>query len=425
MPRKRSSGDGGLYFLKSRGLWRGVLDLGYWPDGRRRQASVTHRTQAGARAKLDTLKAEVVKYGSPLNRTTTLADWADHWLTTVCRPRLKPNALAAYESITRTWILPNLGKKKVADLKPSDVRAVHQAARQAGKSSATTRKIHNVLSGMLEAARMDGLAERNVADDVTAPAVLQTDRGALTTEQALAVLGAAAQLEDGTRWWTALLAGLRQSERLGARLDSLDLDNGTITVEWALDEIASEHGCGGTCNTKRAGSCPQRRLKVPDGFDHIHLHGRLALIRPKSGRARTVPLLPQLVLALRRYIAATADRPNPYGLIWRKPDGEPYLPDDDQQAWRDLLHTAGTITAEQRKAPKDRTPGTPDIPTTHWARHTNMTVLMELGVDAKIIGEIVGHVDAKTTRGYQHVSTPAARAAMEKLGGHWSAALGS
>jgi site-specific recombinase XerD len=48
---------------------------------------------------------------------------------------------------------------------------------------------------------------------------------------------------------------------------------------------------------------------------------------------------------------------------------------------------------------------------------------MELGVDARIIGEIVGHASEEITRHYQHVSTSAAREAMDRLGAHFAMAL--
>jgi len=44
------------------------------------------------------------------------------------------------------------------------------------------------------------------------------------------VLQIAAEHDDGTRWWVALLGGLRQGGRLGARLASLDLDSETPTL---------------------------------------------------------------------------------------------------------------------------------------------------------------------------------------------------
>ncbi|WFR68785.1 site-specific integrase [Curtobacterium flaccumfaciens] len=357
------------------------------------------------------------QHGTALDTKTTLDQWATHWLETVGKPNLKPNTLLSYESVARNWIVPTIGAKKVAFLKPSDVRIMTKAVADAGRTSATSRKAYQVLSLMLESARVEGIASRNVCEDVNAPVQGESNRGALSTDAALSVLKVAAEHDDGTRWWVALLSGLRQGERIGARLESLDLDSEqpTIGVEWALSEVPFEHGCGRLddntwrCGKKRAGSCSNRRLRIPDGFEYQQLNGRLCLIRPKSGKPRYVPLMPALAEALRRYLIKTADRPNPYGLIWRKPNGEPYLWGEDEQTWRDILFEAGIIADEDRK------PGSP-VPTTHWARHTTATVLMELGVDAKI----VGHQSEAVTRRYQHVSSAAAREAMAKLGSHFA-----
>ncbi|ARC56038.1 Tyrosine recombinase XerD [Frondihabitans sp. 762G35] len=419
--RKRGNGDGGLYWIESRQLWRAVVDNGYWPDGRRRQLSVMGKTAEIARAKMKTKLDEIDEFGAPIDAKTTLAEWAPHWLETVCKPHLKPNALAKYESLSRTWIVPLLGKRSVASLKPSDVRLLHKHIIDSGRSSSTALATHNVLSGMLKAARLDGIAKRNVADDVEPPKAAVSDRGSLSPEDAINVLKTAAKQDDGTRWWVALLGGLRQSERTGARIESLDLDKGILAVEWQLDEIPSEHGCGERvegvwpCRKKQGAACSHRRLKIPNGFEYKQLAGRLCLIRPKSGKTRDVPLLPQVVVELRKHLARTADEPNPHGLIWHNPDGSPILPGEDQQAWTALLLAAGVIAESDI--------GARPIPTTHWARHTTATVLMELGVDAKIIGEIVGHQSEAVTRRYQHVSSAAARDAIGQLGAHFADAL--
>lgn len=421
--RRRGNGDGGLYWIESRKLWRAVVDNGFTPDGRRRQLSTTGRTAEIARAKLKEKLHEIDAFGAPIDKTKKVQDWAAHWLDTVTKPKLKPNAQLSYESVTRNWITPVLGKRAVATLKPSDVRAVIKNVTDSGRSSSTALKAYNILSGMLEAARVEGLCSRNVANDVNAPAAAVSTRGALSTEDALRVLKVAAERPDGARWWVALLAGLRQSERIGARLSSLDFDGEQpqLAVEWQLDEIPSEHGCerrddeSWSCGKKRGASCPRKRLKVPYGFEYLHLVGRLCLIRPKSGRTRYVPLIPALAAALQADIARASEKPNPYGLIWRHDDGSPILPVEDQQEWRDILYEAGLITKEQC------VPGS-DVPTTHWARHTTATVLMELGVDAKIIGEIVGHQSEAVTRRYQHVSSAAAREAMDKIGSHFALA---
>jgi integrase len=164
-------------------------------------------------------------------------------------------------------------------------------------------------------------------------------------------------------------------------------------------------------------------LILADGLEHVELEGRLCLVRPKSGKPRTIPLVPELVEAFRRYLAAASAWPNPHGLIWRDPDGSPITAGQDGADWRDLLLSAGIISEEQAKPPRERPPGTPPTPTTHWARHTTATLLMEVGVDARIIGEIVGHTSEEITRRYQHVSSSAARDAMDRLGDHLARGL--
>lgn len=407
--KKRNHGDGALYYVPSRNLWKAVIDVGFTPDGTRKQKAVTHRTQAGARAKLRELQREIEKHGAPLNKQITVEAWATTWLDTVCRPQMKPNGLAAYESITRTWIVPTIGRKPVATLKPSDVRAVTQAIMSAGRSSSTALKAFNVLSVMLSAARLEGLCGRNVAEDVLPPKAAVSNRRAMTEEETIAVLKAAAGTVEGTRWWVAILLGLRQSERLGARLTDIDLAAGDFHVQWQLDEIPFMHGCGGTCKVKRAGSCPERKYKVPDGFEFEPIAGRLCFIRPKSGRTRHVPMVAPLVAAMERYLDATKDRPNPHGLVWRNEDGSPILPAQDEQEWRNLLHSAGLIGEDQLA------PNSPGVLPAHSARHTTATMMMELGVDAKIVGEIVGHQSEKVTRLYQHVSSPAAQDASGRV----------
>ena len=125
MPKKRSPADGGLFYIPSRDLWQGVIDSGFNPDGTRKQVYVTSRTQRGARDTLNLLKREVEEFDGPLDRRRSVEQWAAHWFETVCRPKLKPKPHAAYQSVVRTWMIPTLGKKPIALVKPFDVRLVY------------------------------------------------------------------------------------------------------------------------------------------------------------------------------------------------------------------------------------------------------------------------------------------------------------
>ena len=50
--------------------------------------------------------------------------------------------------------------------------------------------------------------------------------------------------------------------------------------------------------------------------------------------------------------------------------------------------------------------------TIHEARHTTATLLLEAGVDPKVIQAILGQSSMVATRGYQHVSQSLTRTAM-------------
>lgn len=418
MPKKRDHGQGGLYYLPKRDLWRGVVDLGYDRDGKRRQKYVHARTKSECAAKLKTLIGEIDEHGAPLDKQTTVREWADRWLGTVAKVDVDPKTYGSYASLSRRWIVPVLGRKKVSALTPADVRALRAALMGEGRSTSLARQAHIVLRRMLADARREGLCGRNVAEDVDMVRLVQQPRRALTTTEALAVLRAATALPawSGSRWWFQLLAGQRQGEIVGATLADLDLETGTYAVQWKLEELVREHGCGGTCTVKRGAACPQARWRVPDGFEMRQLDGRVHLTRPKSRADRVVPLIPQMSEAIGRHIAATEGWPNPHGLIWRNPDGSPILAKQDAQEWKDLLRSAGVISAAEA------VPGGTGL-TGHTARHTTVTILASLGVDFQVIGEIVGHSSAQVTRLYRHTQDAEKRAAMEALGGVWAEGL--
>lgn len=418
--KRRQHGDGALYPIRGGTLWRGVIDLGYDADGKRIQKYVHARTQRACRDKLETIKAEIAQHGTPLDKRTTLADFAAWWLEHVAKPDVDPNTFTAYKSLVNRWIVPTLGRRALHDLKPSDVSALRTAIIGAGKSPSTARQAHIVLGRILLAARAERLVTRNVADDVRKPRADKGVRGALTTPQAIAILEAAHQMPDGqgARWWFKLLGGPRQGEILGATLADLDLDAGLYRVAWKLESLAREHGCTDAepCGYRQAARCPRARWRVPDGHESRQIDGAWHLTRPKSSTGRIVPLIPQLVNAIRQHLAATADEPNPHGLIWHDGTGRPIRPRDDAAEWRTLLVSAGVIAQE------DNHPGGTEL-TGHCARHTTVTVLASLGVDHQLIGEIVGHSSVQVTDMYRHAHAAEKQAAMRALGTAWAAAL--
>jgi integrase len=420
MPKKRDHGQGALYYLPSRKLWRGVVDLGVDPDtGKRAQKYVHAKTQRACRDKLEAIQGEIREHGAPLDKTTTVAAWGERWLRDIAKPSVDPATYTTYAGSVK-WIDRAIGTKRVSAVKPSDITAIKDTIVAGGRSLGTARQAYWVISMMLDAAKAEGLCARNAAQDTKAPVRTPSKRGELTTAQVLAILRAAADMPDaeGARWWFKIVSGLRQGEILGARIADLDLDVGLYEVQYKLEEIARDHGCGAEpCGYKRGAACPRAVWRVPEGFESIHLSGAWHLTRPKSSKGwRVIPLIPPIVEAIRRHLAATADQPNPHGLIWHRPDGSPIIPKDDGQQWRDLLVTAGVIGPDEAAAGGTAITG-------HWTRHTVVTVLAAAGYDFQLIGEIVGHSSTKVTEMYRHARVEEKRAAMETVGAAWASVL--
>lgn len=401
--RRRDAGTGALY-QDSRGLWTAVLEL---PDaaGKRRRKVIRSKDKATAAAKLRVARAELDRVGDLATSSPTVEAWMRTWLDRIARPRLKPRTFATYAGYVDRYIVPAIGKIRLDKLTVAHVRRVHDLAAD-GRSSTTALQAHRILAKALTDAMREGRINRNVATLTDAPRKAVATRGALTADQARALLVSVAGDDTAAAQWSvALLAGLRQGERLGLTAEAVDLRANVITVSWQLQRLRWEHGCGDRrqdgawpCMKRRGGDCPQRHLPLPAGQEARQVYGGLWLTRPKSRAGwREVPIAPLLAEVLARYTAAHA--PGDSDLIFTRPDGHPIDPRDDTAAWDLALREAGL----------------PDV-VLHSARHTTATLLYEIGVPERTRVQILGHSSATTTAGYTHVADPLMRDAMGRLG---------
>ncbi|MGZ4508199.1 MAG: site-specific integrase, partial [Blastococcus sp.] len=134
----------------------------------------------------------------------------------------------------------------------------------------------------------------------------------------------------------------------------------------------------------------------------------LVLVEPKSraGR-RTIKLPDALREALRvhrlrqaeqRVAAANSwmDR----GFVFSQPNGRPIDARRDWLDWKALLKTAGIRDARL-----------------HDARHTAATLLLQQGIPARVVMDILGHSQISLTLGtYSHVVPELAHEAAERMG---------
>jgi integrase len=408
MTDRRQRGTGSVH-QRPNGSWCGQVDLGV-VNGRRQRKTVYGKTEREVQRKVRDLYRQLDEHGDLPTSDATVEKWLTHWLTTIAARRLKPNTYRSYKTAVEQHIVPAIGKRRLSKLSIEHVEAMHAYITDTKELSSTTAlNAHRILSIALNDAVKRNRVHRNIARLTPPPRPDESKRSALTRAEAVKVLTAARPVDPrlGSRWLMAFLTGCRQGERLGLRWSHVDLDTGTADLSWALQRVPWRHGCtdkgGAACGEATARRCPARALAIPKGMAHEQLHRNLVLMRPKTTASiRVMPLLEPLRLALEQRLAQVeAERPGyaaDHDLVWCREDGLPLDPKADWQAWCDLLVAAGV-----RKV------------TGHEARHTAATLLMEAGVDRRVITETMGHSSALTTEGYKHVSLDLQRGALGHL----------
>lgn len=396
-------------YKTKQGVWVVRFYLGVDGSGKRQARTVSSTDWQECVDKAKELRRKIEDGDTNKPTKLTVEMWLERWLDEIAKPRIRPRVWETYKSSIKNNVNPHIGKRKLSELKPADVRAMHRAIIKAKKSSRTAEIAHNILARSLKDAIREGLIKDNVCEMVDKPKSLSKSRGALTAEQARDLLTTAAKKHDPmtARWATALMTGARQGEAIGLQRSRVDFDRHIIDLSWQLQRIPKKHGCGDKnaagkfpCGkaANRPASCPDSLWNIEPGFEMIDLHdGNKALTRPKTTKSiRIVPMVPPLEEALKRHIESTPN--NPYDLVWTAEDGRPIGPREDYEAWDDALSAAGL----------------PDVPL-HAARHTTATLLLEAGVDPMIIAQILGHVSILTTQQYAHVDQTLARQALGKL----------
>ncbi|MCH8613426.1 tyrosine-type recombinase/integrase [Arsenicicoccus dermatophilus] len=392
----RTPGSGSIYQRSSDGRWVAQIENGYTTNGRRRYRTKMAATKTEANALLRQLQREQHQGITETSRTT-VKTWTDEWLPRHAE-HARPRVYATDASRVNRYILPTIGRRRLTDLTPADIRSVASAVTAAGQSSTTAHHVHGLLIRILKDADIEGHPVPGRLFRIPRPSTAPSDREALTIPQAAAVLDAAHRTPHAARWVAALLQGLRQGEALGLTWDAVDLDRGTIEIAWQLQELPLlEKGN------------PAAGYRLPPGVHVRALHGGYHLVPPKTKSGyRIVPLVPWMHAALTQWREQAP--PNPWGLVWTgsdpRYDGGRIIPtsaDADRREWARLQDAAGVRHPTGRRY------------TLHEARHTTATMLLELGVDPKVVITIMGHSSILSTDAYRHVSTTMARKALDQV----------
>ncbi|MEU6519360.1 tyrosine-type recombinase/integrase [Streptomyces sp. NPDC046978] len=401
MAKRNPNGEGTIYRRKD-GRYEGA---GYvlMPDGTRKRRRVYGNTWEEARKKLTEMLANSDKGIPAVDTTETLGSYLTYWLEHVAAHKVRASTVYSYSKCVNGYIVPRLGKKKLAQLSAKDVRLFLDWARQACQCCAQGRDaarptnkrrccaavpkrccerrlsprmvqyLHAVIRNALQHAVREELVQRNVAKLVQVQTPRYRVGRGLSAAEAKRLL---ADVEDdrlGAAYVLALYLGLRRGELLGIHWSDVDLAGGSLEIRTALQRI----------------------------------NGNLTLTAPKTRRSeRPVPLPSVCVDALRRRRdfqeaerSAAGDDWQETGLVFTTRRGTPIEPRNLNRHFYPIRERLGLDVRF------------------HDLRHTCVTLLLGLGVPPHVVRDIVGHSALEVTMNiYAHADLTEKRAALDRLG---------
>lgn len=165
----------------------------------------------------------------------TVTEYAEKWLNEILPLRgLKPSTLSNYQQMVHYYIQPNLGSKRLSDLKSQHVLNLVNALKERGLSTNTVRRARSILHNMLETAVEEDLLSKNpvvrtsfIKKTVGEETRVQKSYSTAEVSRALEILSGTAY-EGPFRLMVCL--GLRIGEVIALRWDQVDLTNRQLWI---------------------------------------------------------------------------------------------------------------------------------------------------------------------------------------------------
>ncbi len=216
------------------------------PDGEHRTRSFRRRADAlreKSRVEADLSRGQ---YVDPSR--ATVAEVSERWLAT--KRSKKSSTLSGYRSILDNHILPKLGDRQVAKLRPTDVEAFVSGLTAEGAAPGTVRNVFFTLQAIIKVAIRDGHRSTNPAEEVELPASEHEEMHFLNARQ-VDTLADAIPPEYRTLVLLTAYCGLRAGEVGALRVRHLDLLHSRILVRESCTYVKSAGYVFGSTKNKQ------------------------------------------------------------------------------------------------------------------------------------------------------------------------------
>lgn len=379
--KRRRKGEGTIIELDD-GTFMAQISIKDPRTGARKRPTVYGKTNREIQKKLLKLRADAENGINLIPEKITLNDWMSHWLENYARLDKREVTWRAYELNFTNHIKDSfIGKKLLLKLTTSDLQMFYKDKLEGGRlkkskrpeitglSVGTVRKLHNIISASLSQAEEENLIRSNIAKAVKLPSAKenQKEMTPLTEKQIGLFLDSINNDRYRPAYFLELGTGMRKSELLGLKWSDIDFVNGTLSIKRALVRLVNGKVVLGPPKTKKS----MRTISIP---------------------ATALECLKQHKVNQENEKERNKDIYNDQNFVFAIKLGRWV---DPHVFYRDFCNKLERINM-------------PHV-SFHTLRHSVATVLLEKGVNLKIISDLLGHASVAITGDiYSHV-TPKAK----------------
>ncbi len=266
-----------------------------------------------------------------------------------------------YKKLIR-YIAADLGEVWLQKLTPEQVQRFYTKKRKDGLFSKTVHEIHGVLHLALKHAVRWNYISRNVCDLLDSPRVVSREGTPLTLEQAKRLLEGIQGHRLEVVLMMAVITGMRKGEIIALRWSDVDLERRVLHVVHTVDYIP--------------------------GYGYVQNEPKT-----QAGK-RTIDLPAFFVDVLRQHRMKQEERRLKVGEAW---EGRDLVFPDLTGGYLNPIHVLRMFKKILERA---------ELPHMHFhdLSHSAATILISMGINPKVIQELLGHSDISITLGiYGHL----------------------
>lgn len=357
---KREYGTGSISQRKD-GKWQGRINLGKDINGKRKQKYFYGDTEKEVKKKLKDYFLSGEKYNASNIAKMTLEEFLVDWLENILTNTLKPKSYAIKEYIIKQQIVPRIGLLQIHSIVASDIQQMINDMVKEDLSYSTIKKTYDTLNQRFKLAINQEQVNKNPTLGVILPKQKNKKNSEIqyfSEEQCKQLIQEARRTYKNKNIYRLgelipflIFTGLRLGEVAALEWGDVDFENKTLRINKNVVEVKSKDT------------------------------GKYILLKQDSTKTdsstRIIPLSNSAIECLKKLKEINGDNK----FIFASQTGKYVSPSNFDRMFRGI-----------QKALKYET-----ILGVHSLRHTFATLMLNKGIDVKIVSELLGHSNVSVT----------------------------